>query len=84
MNVKQEGEAPDTALKITITPKIDGRLIVFELENSGRINTYFPNDRTPEGAAIVTAGQTVTLPEVALDDHSPSRRRSDHLRFCHS
>ena len=64
MNVKQEGEAPDTALKITITPKIDGRLIVFELENSGRINTYFPNDRTPEGAAIVTAGQTVTLPEV--------------------
>ena len=40
MNVKQEGEAPATALKITITPKIDGRLIVFELENSGRINSY--------------------------------------------
>jgi hypothetical protein len=64
LDVTQEGEGANAALNIAITPQIDGRLIVFELENSGQINTYFPNDRTPEGDAIVKAGQTVTLPEV--------------------
>jgi len=62
--VTQEGEGTNAALNIAVTPRIDGRLIVFELENSGRINTYFPNDRTPEESAIVKAGQTVRLPEV--------------------
>jgi secreted trypsin-like serine protease len=64
LSVAQEGEGANAALKISVTPKIDGRLIVFELENSGRINTYFPNDRTPEERAIVKAGQTINLPEV--------------------
>jgi secreted trypsin-like serine protease len=64
LTVTQEGEGANAALNIAVTPKIDGRLIVFELENSGRINTYFPNDRTPEDSAIVKAGQTVRLPEV--------------------
>lgn len=63
LSVNQEGEGSDAALRIEITPKIDGRLVVFELENNGRINTYFPNDRTPDGAALVKAGQIVTLPE---------------------
>lgn len=63
LDVQQEGEGEDAALKIAVTPQIDGRLLVFELEKNGRINTYFPNERTPDGAAIVKAGQTVTLPE---------------------
>ena len=63
LNVTQVGEGDEASISIRITPKINGRLIVFELENNGRINTYFPNDRTPDGAAIVKAGQTVTLPE---------------------
>lgn len=63
LEVDEEGEGDDAALKIAVTPKIDGRLIVFELENNGRINTYFPNDRTPDRDAIVKAGQTVNLPE---------------------
>jgi secreted trypsin-like serine protease len=64
LDVTKDGEGTNAALNIAVTPQIDGRLIVFELENSGQINTYFPNDRTPEGDAIVKAGQTVTLPEV--------------------
>ena len=63
LQVQQEGEGENAALKIGVTPQIDGRLLVFELENNGRINTYFPNDRTRDEAAIVKAGQTVTLPE---------------------
>lgn len=63
LDVHQEGEGDEAALKIAVTPHIDGRLLVFELENNGRINTYFPNERTPDGAAIVKAGQTVNLPE---------------------
>lgn len=63
LDVRQEGEGDEAALRIAVTPQIDGRLLVFELENNGRINTYFPNERTPDGAAIVKAGQTVNLPE---------------------
>lgn len=63
LTLRQEGEGDAAALRIEVTPEIDGRLLVFELENNGRINTYFPNDRTPDRAAIVKAGQTVTLPE---------------------
>ncbi|MEZ5998149.1 MAG: trypsin-like serine protease [Hyphomonas sp.] len=58
------GTGEDAAITIRVTPKIDGRLIVFELENSGRINTYFPNDRMRDSDALVKAGQTVTIPEV--------------------
>jgi len=65
MNVKVSGTGDAALLNISVTPKIDGRLLVFELEKNGRITTYFPNKRTPAEAAIVKAGQTVKLPELA-------------------
>ncbi|MEZ5954688.1 MAG: trypsin-like serine protease [Hyphomonas sp.] len=64
MDLKTTGTGDDAAMTLTITPQIDGRLIVFELENSGRINTYFPNDRMRDSEALVKAGQTVTIPEL--------------------
>jgi hypothetical protein len=87
LDVAQEGEGANAALKISVTPKIDGRLIVFELENSGRINTYFPNDRTPEESAIVESrpddqpfrkcpGWSSRLPKTAPGSMPSSFRRS--------
>lgn len=67
LDVQQAGSGNDARLVIHITPKINGRLIVFELEKDGQINTYFPNDRMRDRDAIVKAGQKLTIPDPDMD-----------------
>ncbi|HPE48248.1 MAG TPA: trypsin-like serine protease [Hyphomonas sp.] len=63
LDLEETGSGDDARLVIHVTPRIDGRLIVFQLEKDGKIYTYFPNDRMRDSEALVKAGQKVTIPD---------------------
>ncbi|MCA8901726.1 MAG: trypsin-like serine protease [Hyphomonas sp.] len=63
---------PETRMALTITPKVGGHLIVFDLDNNGEINTFFPHDQMREEDAIVRPEQVIHIPENDLSALYPT------------